>query len=74
MGSHLQSLAPHYCEFEPCHGSDFSSEEAVQLACGRSVVLPTCPLMGEIIMKIIVWCMKGHMGSSSTIESWKVVI
>ena len=28
MVSNLQSLVPH-CGFEPCHGSDLSSEEAV---------------------------------------------
>ena len=38
-----RSLAPHRCGFKSRHGrSDFSSEEASQLACGRSVVLPGC--------------------------------
>ena len=38
-----RSLAAHRCGFESRHErSDFSSEEAFQLACGRSVVLPGC--------------------------------
>jgi hypothetical protein len=45
----LRSQVPHHCRFDPHSGRILSCEEAIQLANGRSVVLPRCPLVPEII-------------------------
>jgi hypothetical protein len=55
----------HCCEFETYQGQDLSCEEANQLACGKSVVLPRCLLRP-------VHCPEGYLWSSSTMESWYV--
>jgi hypothetical protein len=45
----LRSQVPHHCRFDPHSGRNLSCEEAIQLAYGRSVVLPRCPLVPEIM-------------------------
>jgi hypothetical protein len=45
----LRSLVPHRCRFDPHLGRNLLCEEAIQLAYGRSLVLPGCPLMPEIM-------------------------
>jgi hypothetical protein len=45
----LRSQVPHRCRFDPHSGRNLSCEEAIQLAYRRSVVLPRCPLVPEII-------------------------
>jgi hypothetical protein len=45
----LRSQVPHRCRFDPHLGWNLSCEEAIQLAYGRSVVLPRCPLVPKIM-------------------------
>ena len=46
----LKSLAPHCCGFESHQRLlILSFDEAIQLVYGRSVVLPMCPLISEIL-------------------------
>jgi hypothetical protein len=46
----LKPLSPHRCEFESRHGLwILSCKEAIQLACGTSVVLLRCPFVPEIM-------------------------
>jgi hypothetical protein len=61
--SDCESVVLHRCEFETYNGQDLSCEEANQLACGTSVVLPRCTLEPEN-------CPEVHLGSSSAMESW----
>jgi hypothetical protein len=45
----LRSQVPHRYRLDPHSGRNLSCEEAIQLAYGRSVILPRCPHVSEIM-------------------------
>jgi hypothetical protein len=74
--AYLRSQVPHRCTFDPHSGQNLLCEEAIQLAYGRSVVLPRCQLVPEIMPE------RGTLGlpppikagKKSTKKSWRAAL